>query len=130
MSNAVLGFTVTGAALGALTPIKNIVFPAVSQNLERIRTAGDANDAGQAYYQNYNEGAITVTFRKNVTVRNALLTRCRAGTTDAFTITKTGEHTYSGNAFVQNVGEITYADGDPEYTVAFKAETEWTVAAA
>jgi hypothetical protein len=125
------GFTATGVALGSMTGVKNIAFPSVSQTLQRVRTAGDDNDAGTAIYINYTEGPIRVTFRQSVTLRNALLTKSRAGTTDTLTFTKTGVHSYSGAGFVQEVGEVVYdADNDPEFTVVFEPETEWTVAAA
>jgi hypothetical protein len=125
MSN-IRGFTLSGVTLGALTGIKNMTFPGVTQTRDRVRTAGDGDDAGTAYYQNFVEGPIVVTFHKNATLRNTLLAKSEAGTTDTFTATKTGEHTYTGPAFV-DVGEVVYgSDNEPEFTVTIEPETKWT----
>ncbi len=129
MSN-IRGFTCSGISLGAILGIKSIAFPAVTQTRDRIRTAGDSNDAGTAYYQNYSEGPIVLTLHKNASLRNALIAQSEAGTTDTFTVTKTGEHTYSGAAFV-DVGEETYGpDSEPEFTLTLEPETKWTKATA
>lgn len=129
MSN-IRGFTCAGVSLGSILGIKNIVFPGITQARERIRTAGDSDDAGTEYYENFTEGPIVLTLAKNVSLRLALLTKAEAGTTDTWTVTKTGEHTYSGAAFV-DVGEETYnSEGEPEFQLTLTPETKWTRAAA
>jgi hypothetical protein len=129
--SAIRGFTASGVALGGLSGVKNISFPSLAQTLERVRTAGDANDAGTNIYSNYVEGPIVVTFRWNASLRSALLAKARAGTTDTFSFTKTGYCTYSGAGCVQNVGDQTFnAENDPEFSVTFESETEWTYATA
>ena len=126
--SAIRGFTCAGTALGSLLGIKSIVFPEVTQNLERIRTAEDASDAGKQYCNNYVEGPIRVTFDWNATLHATLRTRAKAQTTDTITAAKTGYCTYVGVAFVQSVGDKTFgADAKPEFTVSFEPETDWTV---
>jgi hypothetical protein len=125
MSN-IRGFTAIGAEVGAIVGIKGITFPAVAQTRDRVRTAGDDDDAGTAYYENYSEGPIVLTLHKNATLRNTLLAKAEAGTTDTFTVTKTGEHTYAGSAFL-DVGEVTYGpDSEPQFTLTLEPETKWT----
>ena len=129
--SAIRGFTASGISLGSLAGVKNIAFPSVVETLERIRTAGDANDAGTNIYINYVEGPVVVTFRWNASLRSTLLAKAKAGTTDTFTFTKTGYCTYSGLGFVQTVGDQTFnAENDPEFSVTFEPETEWTYATA
>lgn len=128
MSTHLRGYTAVGQTLGAMTPVKGITFPATTQTLERLRSAGDANDAGTALYNDYSDGPVRVTFRENVTLRNALIAKAKAGTTDTFTFNKTGRNKYSGAGFVQEVGEVSIVDNEPEFTVTFEPETEWTVA--
>ncbi len=124
------GFICSGISLGSILGIKNIVFPGVTQTRERIRTAGDANDAGTLYYENYTNGPIVLTIRKNASLLLALQTQAEAGTTDTFTVTKTGEHTYSGAAFL-DVSDVTFgSDSEPEFQLTLEPETKWTKAAA
>jgi hypothetical protein len=129
----VRGFTCSGVALGALLGVKTITFPSLKATLDRVRTAGDSNDAGRAYHQNYVEGQISVVFHWNASLRSAMLARARLGEAglDTFTSTKTGYCTYSGPAFIAEVGEQAFgSDGEPEFTILLEPQTEWTYATA
>lgn len=124
------GLTCVGIELGSILGIKNITFPGITHTKERIRTAGDSNDAGTLVYENFVEGPIVLTLRKNASLRNTLLAKSEAGTTDTFTVTKTGEHTYSGPALVEVGEEMFGPDNEPEFQVTLDPETKWTKATA
>lgn len=124
-----LGLSCVGADLGAMVGIVDIQFPEVTPKLDLLRTNSDESDAGKRYYQNYDEGAIVITLKRNVTLRNAMLTKSRAGTTDTFTVKRTGDQQYVGAAFV-TVGSITHGDAEPTFQVTLTPETEWTASAA
>jgi hypothetical protein len=124
--SAIRGYTCTGVELGSILGIKSISFPAITQARDRVRTAGDANDAGTEYYQNFIEGPIVITLKKNVSLRKTLLTKVEAGTTDTFTVTKTGEYTYSGPAFLDVGEEMQGPDSEPEFQLTLSPETKWT----
>ncbi|MEN6335554.1 MAG: hypothetical protein ABFE01_14990 [Phycisphaerales bacterium] len=127
-----LGFTCVGVSLGAITGIKEINTDELSMEFDRVYKADDSNNAGTAYPIKHANGPITLRLHWNATIYAALRTmgNANAPVTDTLTITKTGEGTWAGAAYVSNVSSMAIgSDRKKEFSCTFEPETQWAYTA-
>jgi len=126
-----MGYSCTGASIGAFAGIKNIEVGEPTLAFDRVKAADDTKSCGKAYPIGYVQGPITLTLHWNKDLYDACEKACKAETKQAFTTTKTGVGTWTGDGYIQSPGSVRIgSDAKQEFTVAIEPETDWTFAKA